>query len=331
VGKNGLAVHRRRTPDCDVPVDLRCNKCNKEFSSKSNLKQHMLRKTPCVTDDITAERLLELEIKHKYDLEKINAKAHADLMVKEKIIDKKEKNELLRRKHDLEKIRLQTEKALAVEDSKLDRKKHTAQTINNIYIDQRNAQINNYHVNHPTENVLDATEENLKLPFERFKFLLSPKDAVKMVYPPHSNANLPVELISKLHGKEAPLSYRNIWYNSELDAFYRIYNGRWQPISEEGWLENQIRTSLAAALKVLKENVGHYGSSQENYLENYGRFSGFQAVSANEYYRTIGSQSLSYPELEKKEDVGREYESEENEIYPEDPSFSRLLRAVENF
>ena len=276
--KRGLSTHNRRNSNCNITLDLSCKRCKKIFKRKYDLDRHLNRKTPCNKIEEpenkknfrTANEEKELlEIKHKNDLEKI------------------EKQKEL--------IELQKQKHLEIEHAKTARKEKTAHVINNIHNDIHIDKLINYNVTQNTYNVICANEENLKLPLHRFKILTEKEDAINMVYPSmgHTNANLPVDLISRLHGKEAPPRYRNLWYNSELDGFYRVMDNKWEYIKEEEELTKQIRSSLHTALEIIKEQVSSYNKYDDNYYGNYGRFQGFLKEKEDSYYRDLGTKSLT--------------------------------------
>jgi uncharacterized C2H2 Zn-finger protein len=275
--KQGLVRHKTRIVPCDEPIDLSCPICSKIFKSKFNLDRHKNKKNPCeknIPKQIT--RTVEDELK---------------------ILDKETEKEilLLETKHSQHKelISLQKQKHLEIESLKTARKEKTAHVINNIQNNIHIDKLINYHVTQNTVNVVCATEENLNLPLQRFQTLLEKNEAIQMVYPNGNNTNLPVELISKLHGKEAHPKYRNLWYNSELDGFYRINNKQWEYIKEEEELTKQIRTSLHNALKILHESVGNYTNyNDDNYYGNYGRFQGYMKEKDESYYRDIGTRGL---------------------------------------
>lgn len=270
--KQGLLRHHTRKIPCDQPLDLLCERCDKKFSTQFNLDRHINKKNPCKLKKnfrtVDEEKEL-LEIKHKNDLEKI------------------EKQKEL--------IKLQKQKHLEIEHAKTSRKEKTAQVINNIQNNIHIDKLINYNVTQNTYNVICANEENLQLPLHRFKILTEKEDAINMVYPNmgNTNTNLPVDLISRLHGKEAPPRYRNLWYNSELDGFYRVMDNKWEYIKEEEELTKQIRSSLHSALEIIKEQVSHYNKYDDNYYGNYGRFQGFLKEKEDSYYRDLGTKSLS--------------------------------------
>lgn len=270
--KQGLLRHYTRKIPCDQTIDLVCERCDKKFSTQFNLDRHLNKKNPCQIKKNfrSADEEKELlEIKHKNDLEKI------------------EKQKEL--------IELQKQKHLEIEHAKTARKEKTAHVINNIHNDIHIDKLINYNVTQNTYNVICANEENLKLPLHRFKILTEKEDAINMVYPNmgHTNANLPVDLISRLHGKEAPPRYRNLWYNSELDGFYRVIDNKWEYIKEEEELTKQIRSSLHSALEIIKEQVSSYNKYDDNYYGNYGRFQGFLKEKEDSYYRDLGTKSLT--------------------------------------
>jgi hypothetical protein len=346
LSKYQLDRHTNKKIPCVQDVKNECKKCNKVFSSEAYLKRHLTKKIPCIK--IThknieeSEKIKILKMKQDHELKKIKENAKRE----EKKISTEEKKILLKKeilKVEKKKIKLslevevkKTERAIAVEEAKTSRKMKTAQVINNIHIDQLNTQINNYNVNLPTDNVFPATEEYLDYPRNRFRILTSKHDAVEMVYPNKFNSNLPIKIISKLHGGEALPEYRNLWYNSELDSFHRIVDKKWVPILEKGWLEQQVRSSLDGALNVLKENTKHYTASEldePNYYTNFGLFNGYLKQKTDDYYRDIGTKGLAY-ESEKNKQLdyfGDITDGDEDEVYPEDPSFNNLLEAIKRY
>jgi uncharacterized C2H2 Zn-finger protein len=308
-----LNKHVNRKIPCNAQDKLICTKCNKVFKTYQDLQRHMNKKIPCAKDE---KIISDEKISDKIKIIEAELKKEKDIILFKHVLEK-------------EKIQLQKEKHLAIENAKLDRKVQTAQVINNIHNEIKIQQINNFVVCHPTEGVLDATPENLELPLDRFKFLITPHEAVKILYPPKSNSNLSVELISKLHGIEAPKEYRNFWYNSELDAFYKIMNNQWEYIKEEESIIGQIRHSLRYALTICKENVKHYTNTDDIFYENYANVQSLLVNKPDEYYRNIGTKGLSYESIQKTNISNIEYFSDSEEEYPYDPEFSRTMKALE--
>jgi hypothetical protein len=302
--KRGLSMHNRQNINCDQIIDLSCPRCKKVFSNKWNLSQHLKRKTPCVVIESTEDKIKIIKTQHQFDIEKENLKT--DNKIKVFKTEAQIKKEIFETKKDF--IDYKTEKMSSLEKLKTTRKEKTAQVVNNTHNEIKIQQFNNCIVNITTKGVMDATEENLELPLEHFKHITNQKKAIQMVYPPKLNTTLPVDIISKLHGKDALPAHRNLWYNPELDGFYRINKNNWEYIKEEEWLVQQIRSSLAGALRILQENIEYYKSTEDMYYNNYALFSGYLHEKPNEYYRKLGTKSLVYNETNQYV----EFESEED-------------------
>lgn len=298
----GLLLHNRQNIDCDIPVDLHCGKCNKLFKTKATLSQHLKRKIPCTSNSSSEEKIKIMELELEIFKEKENIKKNNIIEISEKKENLKKENKIKIFKEEAEikkeLITLKIEKTLEVEKAKTDRKEKTSQVINNIHNDIRNdikiQQFNNCIVNLNSNGVVNAVSENLTLPLKDFENNTTSKKAIKMVYPPKLNTTLPVDIISQLHGKDAPAEYRNLWYNSELDGFYKVYNKKWEYIKEEDWLIQQIRLSLSGALHILQKNLLHYKSNEDIYYDNHGLFNGYLAKNTDDYYRNLGTRGLSY-------------------------------------
>jgi hypothetical protein len=200
--KQGLLLHQRKLPDCDIKVIYKCEACNKEFSANSLLERHLTRKTPCVK-------------KEKNKKEKNN---YRPLEEELKIIETKHK-------FKMEEISFQKEKDLVIEEKKLERKKQVSvQTnINNI------AQQINIHF--PTTNIIPATYENcmekIVNPFIA-RIHSGSYNSYKLVYESQLNKlEIATTIMKDIFCDEKMADCQNMIYITEQDIFMVALHKAW--------------------------------------------------------------------------------------------------------
>jgi hypothetical protein len=229
--KSNLKRHLSKKNPCDQMQNFICSACNKEFFSKYNLQRHIKRKKPCV---IIGEKQ---EIMHpERELEIYKEKKKIDMEYR--MLEHKLELQLIQAKKEAYKeiSAERKENNLAVEKAKTERKKHTAQIINNNMI-QVNIQELKILNRHPPTDIIEATADCLNKITKYITYNTSDKNIIEIAFKNGDINNISIQLIKKTYNNNDYPDQKNMIYSDDSNTFYAVKDGEWQETEFESLKE----------------------------------------------------------------------------------------------
>lgn len=202
--KSNLNQHLKRKIPCDKTTNLDCKKCNKVFFSEFNLKRHLNRKTPCIPKNKEIDdkiKIIEAEVKKEITI--LEAKAKFSLEIEKEKTKRKE----------------------------LSSKSNTTSNnvINSNNITTNTSTINNIIINNFRDNTQNAREILGKLSLDDFRYLVDSNMGVKGTIENifrhfYNNPNFPENRaisIPDISKKEFSIYLDDMWKKVQYDEIRR--------------------------------------------------------------------------------------------------------------
>ena len=218
-----------------------CNKCNKEFSSKSNLTQHLNRKTSCVKEIIRficincgQEFASNFNLqRHMNKKNKCKSKLEIEIELKIKLENEKHKNNLELEKEKRETIEAKKNAAIEIEKIRSERKERTTNIINVEIINNiTNNVINNLN-NTYNDNRIVYNSTGLEY-IHSNKMISYDVDKVTDIYDKSKDAIEMSEHILKDHfNNDNHTETKCLFYDPETEKFYKKTKSGWKIVNYE--------------------------------------------------------------------------------------------------